>query len=150
MRIQTSAKCGPATVQDLSRPHRHLYPLWGKRYGRTETEIARMDSHYLDNWHFAATPRHVSYICRASELTFKYVQCTPLVAVAARFGIGRDFWINLPLTIAGYIPGSSFHRCYRLATHPDSSYEGHVHNLYVQVCNPLHFGWITTLPRHCD
>ena len=84
------------------------------------------------------------------ELTFKYVQCTPLVAVAARFGIGRDFWINLPLTIAGYIPGSSFRRCYRLATHADPSYEGHVHNFYVQVCNPLHFGWITTLPRHCD
>jgi uncharacterized membrane protein YqaE (UPF0057 family) len=37
----------------------------------------------------------------------------PPLAVAARFGIGRDFWINLPLTIAGYIPG-------------------HVHNFYVQ------------------
>jgi len=26
-------------------------------------------------------------------------------AVAARFGIGRDFWLNLFLTLAGYIPG---------------------------------------------
>ena len=28
-------------------------------------------------------------------------------AVAARFGIGKDFWINLLLTICGYIPGTS-------------------------------------------
>ncbi|KAH0830569.1 peptide N-acetyl-beta-D-glucosaminyl asparaginase amidase A-domain-containing protein [Lanmaoa asiatica] len=34
-------------------------------------------------------------------------------AVAARFGIGKDFWLNLLLTIAGYIPG-------------------HVHNFYIQ------------------
>ena len=26
-------------------------------------------------------------------------------AVAARFGIGRDFWINVFLTLCGYIPG---------------------------------------------
>ncbi|KAI6022668.1 hypothetical protein EDC04DRAFT_2727725 [Pisolithus marmoratus] len=37
----------------------------------------------------------------------------PPLAVAARFGIGKDFWINLLLTIAGYIPG-------------------HVHNFYIQ------------------
>ncbi|KAF8323308.1 hypothetical protein DL93DRAFT_2038789, partial [Clavulina sp. PMI_390] len=37
----------------------------------------------------------------------------PPLAVAARFGIGKDFWINLPLTICGYIPG-------------------HVHNFYIQ------------------
>jgi len=37
----------------------------------------------------------------------------PPLAVAARFGIGRDFWINVPLTLAGYIPG-------------------HVHNFYIQ------------------
>ena len=28
------------------------------------------------------------------------------VAVAARFGIGRDFFLNLVLTICGYIPGA--------------------------------------------
>lgn len=28
-----------------------------------------------------------------------------LPAVAARFGIGKDFWLNLLLTICGYIPG---------------------------------------------
>jgi uncharacterized membrane protein YqaE (UPF0057 family) len=28
-----------------------------------------------------------------------------LAAVAARFGIGTDFWLNLVLTICGYIPG---------------------------------------------
>ncbi|KAF8329158.1 uncharacterized protein EI90DRAFT_3063364 [Cantharellus anzutake] len=37
----------------------------------------------------------------------------PPLAVAARFGFGRDFWINVPLTIAGYIPG-------------------HIHNFYIQ------------------
>ncbi|KAI0062255.1 hypothetical protein BV25DRAFT_1804216 [Artomyces pyxidatus] len=37
----------------------------------------------------------------------------PPLAVAARFGIGGDFWLNLFLTIAGYIPG-------------------HVHNFYIQ------------------
>jgi len=28
-------------------------------------------------------------------------------AVAARFGIGGDFWLNLVLTLCGYIPGLS-------------------------------------------
>ncbi|KAH9966673.1 hypothetical protein BC827DRAFT_1124496 [Russula dissimulans] len=37
----------------------------------------------------------------------------PPLAVAARFGIGGDFWLNLFLTLAGYIPG-------------------HVHNFYIQ------------------
>ncbi|KAF8964687.1 hypothetical protein BDZ97DRAFT_1659952 [Flammula alnicola] len=37
----------------------------------------------------------------------------PPLAVAARFGIGKDFWLNLLLTICGYIPG-------------------HVHNFYIQ------------------
>jgi len=37
----------------------------------------------------------------------------PPLAVAARFGIGGDFWLNLLLTICGYIPG-------------------HVHNFYIQ------------------
>jgi len=37
----------------------------------------------------------------------------PPLAVAARFGIGKDFWINLFLTICGYIPG-------------------HGHNFYIQ------------------
>ncbi|KIJ17412.1 hypothetical protein PAXINDRAFT_112386 [Paxillus involutus ATCC 200175] len=37
----------------------------------------------------------------------------PPLAVAARFGFGKDFWINLLLTICGYIPG-------------------HAHNFYIQ------------------
>ncbi|KAG8818979.1 hypothetical protein FRC19_010206, partial [Serendipita sp. 401] len=37
----------------------------------------------------------------------------PPLAVAARFGIGKDFWINVFLTICGYIPG-------------------HGHNFYIQ------------------
>ncbi|CAL1705059.1 unnamed protein product [Somion occarium] len=35
----------------------------------------------------------------------------PPLAVAARFGIGGDFWLNLFLTICGYIPGH-FHNFY--------------------------------------
>ncbi|KAG8823953.1 hypothetical protein FRC17_009208 [Serendipita sp. 399] len=38
----------------------------------------------------------------------------PPLAVAARFGIGKDFWLNVFLTICGYIPG-------------------HGHNFYIQV-----------------
>ncbi|EAU88539.2 hypothetical protein CC1G_04245 [Coprinopsis cinerea okayama7 len=37
----------------------------------------------------------------------------PPLAVAARFGIGKDFWINVVLTLMGYIPG-------------------HGHNFYIQ------------------
>ncbi|KAH7107791.1 hypothetical protein BKA62DRAFT_684458 [Auriculariales sp. MPI-PUGE-AT-0066] len=37
----------------------------------------------------------------------------PPLAVAARFGLGSDFWLNLLLTILGYIPG-------------------HAHNFYIQ------------------
>jgi len=37
----------------------------------------------------------------------------PPLAVAARFGVAKDFWINLLLTICGYIPG-------------------HGHNFYIQ------------------
>jgi len=37
----------------------------------------------------------------------------PPLAVAARFGIGKDFWINLVMTVCGYIPG-------------------HAHNFYIQ------------------
>ncbi|KAH7930778.1 hypothetical protein BV22DRAFT_999681 [Leucogyrophana mollusca] len=37
----------------------------------------------------------------------------PPLAVAARFGIGKDFWLNTLLTICGYIPG-------------------HCHNFYIQ------------------
>jgi hypothetical protein len=53
-------------------------------------------------------------------------------AVAARFGIGKDFWLNLLLTICGYIPGM---RCdIRLNLHvTDSLISGHGHNFYIQV-----------------
>jgi len=37
----------------------------------------------------------------------------PPLAVAARFGLGKDFWINLFLTLCGYFPG-------------------HAHNFYIQ------------------
>ena len=40
-----------------------------------------------------------------------------LIAVAARFGIGKDFWINVLLTVCGYVPGTSS----SLATHTDTN-----------------------------
>jgi Proteolipid membrane potential modulator len=52
-----------------------------------------------------------------------------LSAVAARFGIGGDFWLNLFLTLAGYIPGSSSFSLYRLYSTCSS---GHMHNFYIQ------------------
>ncbi|KAI0093523.1 hypothetical protein BDY19DRAFT_882084 [Irpex rosettiformis] len=56
------------------------------------------------------TPRrHHGYVV----LLFIFGTLFPPLAVAARFGIGGDFWLNLILTICGYIPG-------------------HVHNFYIQ------------------
>jgi len=46
-------------------------------------------------------------------LLFIFGTLFPPLAVAARFGIGGDFWLNLLLTICGYIPG-------------------HGHNFYIQ------------------
>jgi hypothetical protein len=51
------------------------------------------------------------------------------LAVAARFGIGSDFWLNLFLTLAGYIPGSLSHFLF-LSSY--ISLSGHVHNFYIQ------------------
>jgi len=48
-----------------------------------------------------------------AALLFIFGTLFPPLAVAARFGIGSDFWLNLLLTICGYIPG-------------------HAHNFYIQ------------------
>ncbi|KAJ7155964.1 hypothetical protein C8R43DRAFT_998499 [Mycena crocata] len=53
--------------------------------------------------------RHHGY----AALLFILGTLFPPLAVAARFGIGGDFWLNLLLTICGYIPG-------------------HGHNFYIQ------------------
>jgi len=53
--------------------------------------------------------RHHGY----AVLLFILGTLLPPLAVAARFGIGSDFWLNCVLTICGYIPG-------------------HVHNFYIQ------------------
>ncbi|KAI0810893.1 hypothetical protein BC629DRAFT_1477170 [Irpex lacteus] len=56
------------------------------------------------------TPRrHHGY----AVVLFIFGTLFPPLAVAARFGVGSDFWLNLLLTICGYIPG-------------------HVHNFYIQ------------------
>ncbi|CAE7144517.1 unnamed protein product [Rhizoctonia solani] len=53
--------------------------------------------------------RHHGY----AVLLFIFGTFFPPLAVAARFGIGGDFWLNLLLTILGYFPG-------------------HGHNFYIQ------------------
>jgi len=53
--------------------------------------------------------RHHGY----AVLLFIFGTFFPPLAVAARFGIGSDFWLNLLLTICGYFPG-------------------HGHNFYIQ------------------
>jgi len=53
--------------------------------------------------------RHHGY----AVLLFIFGTLFPPLAVAARFGIGGDFWLNLLLTICGYFPG-------------------HGHNFYIQ------------------
>ncbi|KAJ7632621.1 hypothetical protein FB45DRAFT_912962 [Roridomyces roridus] len=53
--------------------------------------------------------RHHGY----AALLFVLGTLFPPLAVAARFGIGSDFWLNLLLTICGYFPG-------------------HGHNFYIQ------------------
>jgi uncharacterized membrane protein YqaE (UPF0057 family) len=57
---------------------------------------------------------------------------TYLAAVAARFGIGQDFFINLILTLCGYIPGR-FISTIALNLHSLTPDQGHVHNFYIQV-----------------
>ncbi|KAF8902139.1 hypothetical protein CPB84DRAFT_1679199 [Gymnopilus junonius] len=47
--------------------------------------------------------RHHAY----AVLLFILGTLFPPLAVAARFGLGKDFWLNLLLTICGYIPGMS-------------------------------------------
>ena len=62
---------------------------------------------------------------------FKFVKL--LQAVAARFGIGKDFWINLLLTVCGYIPGTTLiYFILNWLSHPHIP--GHGHNFYIQVC----------------
>jgi uncharacterized membrane protein YqaE (UPF0057 family) len=80
-----------------------------------------------------------SFLELYSPLLVRHFFLTPLSsplthlfsAVAARFGIGSDFWLNLFLTVAGYIPGllsfSSPHSDIQFYSLP-----GHVHNFYIQ------------------
>ena len=43
-----------------------------------------------------------------------------IVAVAARFGIGKDFWTNVVLTLCGYIPGKLIFACQIKRTVPET------------------------------
>ncbi|KAF7294931.1 hypothetical protein MIND_01031200 [Mycena indigotica] len=67
-------------------------------------------SQYLPQTRSQLKPRrHHGY----SVVLFILGTLLPPLAVAARFGIGTDFWLNVILTICGYIPG-------------------HGHNFYIQ------------------
>lgn len=43
--------------------------------------------------------------CEFLWLLFQPIADTHSAAVAARFGIGKDFFVNVILTLCGYIPG---------------------------------------------
>ncbi|KAF9264682.1 hypothetical protein L218DRAFT_957892 [Marasmius fiardii PR-910] len=66
-------------------------------------------SNYIPSKIDTTPRRHHGY----AVLLFIFGTLFPPLAVAARFGIGSDFWINIVLTICGYIPG-------------------HGHNFYIQ------------------
>ena len=70
--------------------------------------------------------------CVPLQLLIRHIPDPHLAAVAARFGIGRDFWVNLVLTLCGYIPGElAFANASN--THPLKLEQGHGHNFYIQV-----------------
>lgn len=57
------------------------------------------------------SPARYASSCLPSPLRISD-RLSSLLAVAARFGFGSDFWLNLLLTICGYIPGMlSLRRC---------------------------------------
>ncbi|KAJ8521612.1 hypothetical protein ONZ45_g1710 [Pleurotus djamor] len=69
-----------------------------------------MSTPYVDSTKVDLKPkRHHGY----AVVLFIFGALFPPLAVAARFGIGKDFWLNLVLTLCGYIPG-------------------HGHNFYIQ------------------
>jgi len=48
-------------------------------------------------------------MCRSDDSSDFPLTC--FAAVAARFGIGKDFWTNVVLTLCGYIPGKLIFAC---------------------------------------
>ncbi|KAF5357912.1 hypothetical protein D9756_001570 [Leucocoprinus leucothites] len=68
-----------------------------------------MSSYHIPGKVDLTPKRHHGY----AILLFIMGTLLPPLAVAARFGIGKDFWLNLLLTLCGYIPG-------------------HGHNFYIQ------------------
>ena len=70
--------------------------------------------------------------CISLQLFFRPITDARFTAVAARFGIGKDFWVNLVLTLCGYIPGKLIF-ANTLNPHPLIPRQGHGHNFYIQV-----------------
>lgn len=70
--------------------------------------------------------------CGSLQLSPWSIIDTYHAAVAARFGIGKDFFVNLILTLCGYIPGTFI---FAFAPNPHflRPVKGHVHNFYIQV-----------------
>jgi uncharacterized membrane protein YqaE (UPF0057 family) len=57
----------------------------------------------ITSFYFSSDAFSLPLVCLISCFPFTLTNLLP--AVAARFGIGGDFWLNLFLTLAGYIPG---------------------------------------------
>lgn len=105
---------------------------------------------------------HSLYICAGNSLAtagyislqlfFGHIVDPCLAAVAARFGIGRDFWINIVLTLCGYIPGELIF-IVNLNPHSLRPEQGHGHNFYIQVqlkhlAKVLHADGKVSKPEH--
>lgn len=88
----------------------------------------------MDSASFFSSLEHSFHllVCPTDHLPFLFPLINRSSAVAARFGIGSDFWLNLVLTLAGYIPGSSSSRLLTSHSHHIISLLGHVHNFYIQ------------------
>ncbi|KAF8628462.1 hypothetical protein AX15_003974 [Amanita polypyramis BW_CC] len=87
-----------------------------------------MDSYRIPPKLDLTPKRHHGY----AVLLFIMGTLFPPLAVAARFGIGKDFWLNLLLTICGYIPGMFCYPPVLPHLNAPPLNQGHGHNFYIQ------------------
>ena len=80
------------------------------------------------------------------QLFFRPITDGNFTAVAARFGIGKDFWVNVVLTLCGYVPGRLIFTD-TLNPHPLRPGQGHGHNFYIQVLLKYSRKWDFPLTR---
>ncbi|KAG8708549.1 hypothetical protein FRC11_006371, partial [Ceratobasidium sp. 423] len=111
--------------------------------GRIQRELGDLDRRILETWAAKRRPEQFTKVDLTPRrhhgfavLLFIFGTFFPPLAVAARFGIGGDFWLNLLLTVLGYFPGMSVYDLEiteRLpALTPSRLVAGHGHNFYIQ------------------